>query len=174
MKHFIRSWVSLFALLVLPFAGCSGSTTEGAAGAGGDAGAGGNAGAGGMAGTGGSEPSPRGLWTGSGQGGADGAFTICFNLSEDGSQLESPLDATPECGNYSFAIEFEDCEGALLDTETIPIVDGVFVLFRDGTDPLAGYWDITGTFDGNTASGEAIVGAVVGTCSASWEATPSQ
>ncbi|MBW1906784.1 MAG: hypothetical protein JRJ24_16055, partial [Deltaproteobacteria bacterium] len=108
MRYFIWSWVSVFALLVLPFAGCSGSTNEGGAGAGGDRGAGGSAGAGG------SEPFPVGLWTGSGQGGADGAYTICFNVSEDGSALVPPLDASPECDNHSFGIEFEDCEGGLL------------------------------------------------------------
>ena len=177
MRYFIWSWVSVFALLVLPFAGCSDSTNEGAAGSGGDAGAGGTAGTGGMAGTGGSEPAAVGLWTGSGQGGADGSYTICFNVREDGPALVPPLDASPECDNNSFAIEFEDCSGGLSiggGGVPIPIVDGVFHLLEEGTGPLAGYWDITGTFDGNTASGEAIVGAVVGTCSASWEATPSQ
>ena len=84
------------------------------------------------------------------------------------------LDANPGCEGYSFAIEFDDCEGALLTTEEVPIVNGVFHLLEEGEGPLAGYWDITGTFDGNTASGEAIVGAVVGTCSGSWDATPSE
>ena len=174
MRCFIWSWVSVFALLVLPFAGCSGSTTEGAAGAGGDAGAGGSAGAGGMAGTGGSEPAPVGLWTGSGQGGADGSFTICFNVREDGLALVPSLDVNAGCeGERSFAIVFDDCNGGLLTGEEVPIVDGVFHLFRDGAEAMEGYWDITGTIDGDTASGDATVGWIA-RCSGSWDATPSQ
>ena len=173
MRYFIWSWVSVFALLVLPFAGCSDSTTEGGAGAGGDAGAGGSAGAGGMAGTRGSEPSPVGLWTGSGQGGADGAYTICFNVREDGLALVPPLDASPECDNYSFMIEFDDCAGGLSTGEEVPIVNGVFHLVRHGAEPMEGDWDITGTIDGDAASGDATVGWIA-RCTGSWDATPSQ
>jgi hypothetical protein len=55
-------------------------------------------------------------------------------------------------------------------------VNGTFHLFEEGTGPLAGYWDITGTFDGNTASGVADIGSVVPdeTCSGSWEAAPNE
>jgi hypothetical protein len=173
MRYFIWSWVSVLALLVLPFAGCSDSTNEGAAGSGGDAGAGGTAGTGGMAGTGGSEPAPVGLWTGSGQGGADGSFTVCFNVREDGLALVPSLDVNPGCEGRSFAIEFDDCNGGLLTGEEVPIVDGVFHLFRDGADAMEGYWDITGTIDGDTASGDATVGWIA-RCSGSWDATPSQ
>jgi len=36
------------------------------------------------------------------------------------------------------------------------------------------FWDISGTFDGNTASGEAETGSIPNeTCSGSWTATPS-
>ena len=171
MKYFIWNWVGMFALLALPLAGCSGSTNEGAAGSGGEAGAGGTAGTGGMAGTGGSDAAPVGLWTGSGQGGADGTFTVCFNVREDGGALVPSLDANPGCEGRSFAIEFDDCEGALLTSEEVPIVDGVFHLFRDGAEAMEGYWDITGTFDGNTASGDATVGWIA-RCSGSWDATP--
>jgi hypothetical protein len=171
MKYFIWNWLGMFALLALPLAGCGGSTNEGAAGSGGDAGASGTAGTGGMAGTGGSEPAPVGLWTGSGQGGADGAFTVCFNVREDGGALVPSLDANAGCEGRSFAIEFDDCLGALLTSEEVPIVDGVFHLFRDGAEAMEGYWDITGTFDGNTASGDATVGWIA-RCSGSWDATP--
>ena len=173
MRYFIWSWVSVFALLVLPFAGCSDSTNEGAAGSGGDAGAGGTAGTGGMAGTGGSEPAPVGLWTGSGQGGADGSFTLCFNVREDGLALVPSLDANPGCDGHSFAIEFDDCAGGLLTGEEVPIVNGVFHLVRHGAEPMEGYWDITGTIDGDTASGDATVGWIA-RCTGSWDATPSQ
>lgn len=82
------------------------------------------------------------------------------------------VDANPGCEGNSFAIEFDDCEGALLTSEVVPIVDGVLHLFRDGADAMEGYWDITGTFDGNTASCDATVGWVA-RCSGSWDAPPS-
>ncbi|MBW2404854.1 MAG: hypothetical protein JRF42_13840, partial [Deltaproteobacteria bacterium] len=65
--------------------------------------------------------------------------------------------------------------GGFSTNEEVPIVDGTFQLFEQGTGPLAGYWDITGTLDGNTASGVADIGSVTPdeTCSGSWEATPS-
>jgi hypothetical protein len=177
MKYFIWNWVGVFSLLILPFAGCSGSTNEGGAGSGGDAGAGGAAGTGGMAGTGGSEPAPPGLWIGSGQGGADGAFTICFHVREDGQALVRPLNPSAECGSSSIEVDFDPdiCMGFFGTNEEVPIVNGSFRLFEEGTGPLAGYWDISGTFDGNTASGDAEVGAIPdGTCSGSWTAAPSQ
>ena len=169
MRCFIWSWVSVFALLVLPFAGCSGSTTEGAAGAGGDAGAGGSAGAGGMAGTGGTEAVSSGFWTGSGPGGADGAYTICFNVRGDGEALVRGADPNQVCDGWSIAVRFPDCEGVFQTNEVIPIVAGAFHLVIEDFSV-----DISGTLDGATASGEATVGAFPdGTCSGSWEATPS-
>ena len=170
MKYFIWNWVSVFALLILPFAGCGDSTPEGA---GGSAGMGGAAGTGGEAGTGGTEVGDTGLWTGSGQGDPDGPFTICFNVREDGSALVRPLDTNQECRGNSLWIEFQDCEGGFSTNEEIPIVDGTFRLLNE-QGGMAGFWDISGTLNGNTASGEATVGAVPdGTCSGSWEATPS-
>jgi hypothetical protein len=165
MKYFIWNWLGVFALLALPSGGCSGSTNEGT---------GGTAATGGTAGTGGSEPASMGLWTGSGQGGADGSFTICFNVKEDGSALVRPLDANQECQGNSLWVEFDDCEGGFSTNEEIPIVDGAFQLVSDGEGPLAGYWDISGTLDGNTASGEADIGSLTPneTCSGSWDATP--
>ncbi|MBW2161834.1 MAG: hypothetical protein JRH14_18020 [Deltaproteobacteria bacterium] len=173
MRYVVFSWLTMFALLSLPFAGCSGSTNEGTGGSGGDAGAGGTAGSGGTAGAGGSEPAPPGLWTGGGQGGADGSFTICFNVREDGNALVRPLDTNQECRGNSLWVEFDTCEGGLSTNEEIPVVDGVFHLLNE-QGGLAGYWDISGTIDGNTASGEAEVGAIPdGTCLGSWTATPS-
>jgi len=172
MKCFIWNWLGVFALLALPFAGCSGSTNEGTggtAGAGGTAGTGGSAGTGGAAGTGGSEPASMGLWTGSGQGGADGSFTICFNVKEDGSALVRPLDANQECQGNSLWVEFDDCEGGFSTSEEIPVVGGAFHLVNEGLGA-----DISGTFDGNTASGEADIASLTPneTCSGSWDATP--
>ena len=170
MRYFIWNWVSVFALLILPLAGCGDSTPEGA---GGTAGMGGAAGTGGEAGTGGTEVGDTGLWTGSGQGDPDGPFTICFNVREDGSALVRPLDTNQECRGNSLWIEFQDCEGGFSTNEEIPIVDGTFRLLNE-QGGMAGFWDISGTLNGNTASGEATVGAVPdGTCSGSWEATPS-
>ncbi|RLB50179.1 MAG: hypothetical protein DRH23_04950, partial [Deltaproteobacteria bacterium] len=140
MRYFIWNWVSVFALLILPLAGCGESTPEGA---GGTAGMGGAAGTGGEAGTGGTEVVAPGLWTGSGQGDPDGPFTICFSVREDGSALVEPLDTNQECRGNSLWIEFQDCEGGFSTNEEVPIVDGTFQLFEQGTGPLAGYWDIT-------------------------------
>ena len=171
MKHWIWSWVGVFALLVLPLVGCSGSTDDGTggdAGAGGTAGSGGSAGSGGAAGTGGAggSSSASHLWTGSGQGdGADGPFVICFNVRADGNALVPPSDPSSECG-WSLAVEFENCEGGkggFATADEIPIVDGAFMVDEQ-------FRDISGTIDGNTASGE----VAIQTCSGSWEATPSQ
>ena len=170
MKCFILNWVSVFALLVLPLGGCSSETADGTGG-----GTGGD-GTGGMVGTGGTDVVSTGLWTGSGQGDPDGPFTICFNVREDGSALVRPLDTNQECQGNSIWIEFQDCEGGFSTNGEIPIVDGTFHLFEEGTGPLAGYWDITGTFDGNTASGVADIGSTAPdeTCSGSWEAAPNE
>jgi hypothetical protein len=175
--RYLFGFMCVLALGVMPMVGCG--ETEGAGGSGGDGGNGGVGGDGGSAGVGGggaggSEPAPVGLWTGSGQGGADGSFTICFNVREDGLALVPSLDVNAGCeGGHSFAIEFDDCNGGLSTGEEVPIVDGVFHLFRDGADAMEGYWDITGTFDGDAASGDATVGWI-DRCSGSWDATPSQ
>lgn len=175
MRDVISSWAIVFALLFLPFAGCSGSTDGG----GGDSGAGGTAGTGGTGGggtggAGGSDAVEPDLWTGSGQGGADGAFTICFNVREDGQALSRPQLSTVECGLDSLKVEFEPpCEGFFSTNEEIEIVNGSFSLLNE-QGGLAGYWDISGTFDGDTAAGEATVQAVGdSTCSGSWTASPA-
>jgi hypothetical protein len=165
--RYLFGFLCVCALGLVPLVGCGSSEPEAEI-----RGPGGSGGAGGMAGTGGSEPSPVGLWTGSGQGGADGSFTICFNVREDGLALVPSSDVNAGCEGHSFAIEFEDCLGGLLTGEEVPIVDGVFHLFRDGAEAMEGYWDITGTFDGDTASGDATVGWIA-RCSGSWDATPS-
>jgi len=162
MRYFIWNRAGVFTLLLLFVVGCGSSTSEGAGGA---------AGTGGTAGTGGSggAPAPPGLWAGSGQGGADGSFTICFNVSDDGSAIGRSLD-TAECGGFSLGVRFDTCEaGSFSTTDEIPIVDGVFRWM----DPLGGASDIRGTFDGDTASGTAVISNTLGTCSGSWTATPS-
>jgi hypothetical protein len=95
-------------------------------------------------------------------------------VNEDGSALVRPVDPNQECVGNSLWVEFDDCDGGFSTNEEIPIVDGVFHLLSDGQGPLAGFWDISGTFDGDTASGEASVGRFPeGTCSGSWSASPS-
>ena len=165
----------VFALLVLPFAGC-GSSTDGG---GGDSGAGGTAGtggtgSGGTGGAGGNGPIEPDLWTGSGQGGTDGAFTICFNVREDGQALRQPQFSAAECGLDSLKVEFDEtCGGFFSTTEEIQIVDGSFRLLNQ-QGGMAGYWDISGAFDGNSASGEATVQTLGdATCSGSWTASPA-
>ena len=166
---YLFEFICVLALGVMPLAGCS--DDEGVGGSGGSAGTGGVGGSGGgMAGSGGSEPSPVGLWTGSGQDAPDGPLTICFNVREDGGALVGPRDVNQECQGWSIWVEFENCVGGgLLTNEEIPIVGGAFQLLNEGLSV-----DISGTFDGNTVSGEATTGAEGGgTCTGSWQATPS-
>jgi len=189
MKYLISSCVAAFALMILPFAGCGGSTTEGGggdagaggtagsagtAGASGTAGNGGTAGGGGTAGTGGSGQITLGLWTGTGTGdGADGPFTICFNVAysevDDRTYLRKPPMSFAEC-NHALEVSFQECEGGFSTTGEIRVIDGAFREFFDqGT-----YIDIAGTFDGDSASGTAELGENPNeTCSGTWTATPS-
>jgi hypothetical protein len=158
----------------MPAAGCSGASTEGNGG-GGVGGEGGESGQGGVGATGGEGGSggtaPLGIWTGTGDGG-DGTFSICFNVNEGGSALVRPLDASNECMGSSLSVQFDACEGGFSTDEEIPIVDGSFSLLNQ-EGGLAGYWDISGTLDGDSASGSAEVGAVLeGTCAGSWTASP--
>ena len=186
----MRYFVGLVCVLALSVMGCSGSTNGnggsggnggdggsagsgggGAGGDGGQGGAGGSAGSGGSGGTGGVEEITLGLWTGTGDG-DDGPFTICFNVafSEiDGYLLQTPPMFLPEC-NYALAVEFQECEGAYLLRGGVEITEGAFREFFDqGT-----LVDITGTFVGGMASGEATTGELSGgTCTGSWTAMPS-
>jgi hypothetical protein len=152
-----------------------GHSDGGAGGTGGTGGDGGSAGmgGGGMAGSGGSGLITEGLWTGSGQG-ADGAVTICFNVLfsvvEDRYFLRKPQVYLAEC-NHSLEVAFSDCEGGFLTTGEIPFVGNSF---RTQFDQAGSFHDISGTFDGNTASGEATTGSASGgRCSGPWDATPS-
>ena len=175
MKYFIWNWVSVFALLVLPLGGCGSSTTNGTGGAagtggvagtGGTGGGGGTAGTGGTAGGGGSAAIPAGVWTGTGTGGSGGSFDICFAVNEDGTALTLGADSEQRCEFYSLEVAFTGCVGSLSYKPDIPIEDGFFELLDVTV-------DIKGTFDGNTASGEA---TLIGdeTCSSQWEATPNE
>ena len=172
MRCFIWNWAGVLALLLLPLGGCSDTTTDGTGGAAGDGGEGGAAGTGGEAGSGGVVGSPTGAWSGSGQGGADGSFTVCFNVRDDGDALVRPTAPAMDCDGNSLSVQFDDCEGGFSTTEIVPIVDGSFALLNE-QGGLAGFWDISGMIDGDTASGEATVGAVEGTCSGSWTASPA-
>jgi len=168
MRYLLGTWLGVLSLLALPLLAC-GSSNEGAggtggvAGTGGSAGSGGTAGTGGMAGTGGT-PLAAGLWTGSGEGGSDGALTICFFVSEDGDAIVEGLAPDSPCDGQSLSLNFPDCGVSFGDKERIPIVDGTFQLL----DSL-GTYDISGTFDGNTASGQ----ATVQQCSGTWQAAPA-
>lgn len=179
MSRILMSCLSVIALLLLPLAGCSGSTSEGAggsgatggiaggSGSGGAAGEGGSAGAGGMAGGGGTEATPPGLWTGSGVGGSAGSFEVCFNVNQEGTALTQGTEPGQACEFFAWEVLFTGgCVGSFSYKPDIPIVEGSFEL----VDP--GFYDLRGTFDGATASGEVTVIGVE-TCSAQWEATPS-
>jgi hypothetical protein len=117
-----------------------------------------------MAGTGGT-PLAAGLWTGSGEGGSDGALTVCFFVSEDGDAIVQGLEPDSPCDSEAIFVSFPDCGPSSLGyREPIPIVDGTFLLL----DSL-GTYEISGSFDGNTASGE----ATLNQCSGTWEAAPA-
>jgi hypothetical protein len=168
----MRYFIGLVCVLALSVMGCSEAAgTGGSGGSAGSAGTGGAAGSSGTAGSGGSEPVPAGLWTGSGQGGADGAYTICFQVHPDGNALERPAYPTPECGASSIDVDFPDCGGTFATTHPVPIVDGAFLVQFDNDGAIS---EVSGTIDGDTASGEATVQAAGdATCSGSWMATPS-
>ena len=174
MKYFIWSWVSVFALLVLPFAGCSGSTNEGPLGravmrrwrA---------------AGTGGQRRAlvdwpvpvaPRRLPPGSGQALATTApaapWSICFNLSEDGSAAHDGYGFGAAMLPLGPRDRAQVCSGSSSYNQDIPVADGAFEVGAEGEE-----LHITGTFDGNTASGDATLLVAGETCSGSWTATPS-
>ncbi len=179
-KHAPRM-IAALAMFSLATVGCSSSSNEGSGGVGGLGGRGGVGGFGGSAGAagvGGSESPMNGIYTGTGDG-ADGTFSICFVVNEEGTALVRPPSSSPgsTCSTdptYSFAVEFDTCEGALLTTEEIPIDNGMFELVNE-QGGLAGYWVIRGTIDGSSASGEAEVGEVSGgTCVGNWQATLSQ
>jgi hypothetical protein len=174
MRRIVK-WASVLALMIAPIAGCSESTdaTGGTAGMGGTGGDGGGAaGIGGDGGTGGVADPTAGIWTGTGDG-ADGTFSICFNVNESGDALVRPFDSNNACMGYSINIVFDECESGFSTTEEVAIVDGSFRLFND-QGGLAGFWDITGTIDGAAATGAAELAAVPdGTCSGDWSASPS-
>lgn len=133
--------------LALPLAGCSGSDNGGAAGGAGDGGSGGNGSA------------VTQSWSGQGDG-EDGPFTVCLTVNEDGTALV--FDAEGAC-SWSFAVQFESCDGTgdWASGQDIPIVNGAF-------SHSSQFREISGTFDGNTASGD----VTITTCSGSWTATP--
>jgi len=170
MRYSALQRVCVFALLVFPIVGCSDSGSDGAGGAGGAAGIGGTGGAagaggtGGAAGTGGTEPVTAGLWMGSGDQGSGAPWTICFGVSEDGSALT----AADACQSFAIQVVFEGCPNSVSSRPDIPIVDGSFRVLDD-----QGGWDITGTFDGDTATGEGSFVTDEGTCTNDWTAMPS-
>lgn len=160
MRPRTRTWVPVCAFLFVPLLGCGGSG-DGASGAAGDGGSGG------PGGVGGSAPSAEGLWTGSGETGPGAPWQICFNLNEDGTALTQADQRVHDCQSVSLRISFQECDGSLAYAPDIPVSDGAFRL----VDPR-GYFDISGTFDGLTASGEGAILVDGELCSGDWEATP--
>jgi hypothetical protein len=121
-----------------------------------------------MAGAGGAEGTATGLWTGSGVDGPAAPWSICFNLSEDGSALTMVTDSEQPCYLWALQIELNGCSGSSWYKQDIPVENGEFEVGAEGQD-----LHITGTFDGNTASGDATILVGGEPCSGSWEATPS-
>lgn len=168
MRQWCLNVMAVFALLALPLAGCGGSDnggTGGDAGSGGSAGSGGTAGTGGTAGgagdggSGGNGSAVTQSWSGQGDG-DDGPFTVCLTVNADGTALV--FDAEGAC-SWPFAVQFESCDGTgdWASGQDIPIVNGAF-------SHSSQFREISGTLDGNTASGD----VTITTCSGSWTATP--
>ncbi len=92
---------------------------------------------------------------------------ICFNLNEDGTALTQADQPVHHCQSVSLQISFQECNGSLAYGPDVPVIDGAFRL----VDPR-GYFDISGSFDGLTASGEGAILVDGELCSGDWEATP--
>lgn len=179
MKNFVWHWACVLALLASPLMACDSSGGDGGGGSAGTAGTGGSAGTGGEAGTGGSagmggeggtgatagtDSITTGLWTGEGSEGPGAPWRICFSVNEAGDALTAdPI----ECQAFAIQVEFEGCPNTLWWRPDIPIVDGSFSLTE------AGAYDIQGTFDGDTASGEATFTVDGVECTGQWQASPS-
>ena len=152
MRQWCLNVLAVFALLAFPLAGCGSDN-------GGTAGTGGAAGGAGDGGSGGNGSAVTQSWSGQGDG-EDGPFTVCLTVNADGTALV--FDEEGEC-SWSFAVQFESCEGtgAWASDEDIPIANGDF-------SHSSSFREISGTFDGNTVSGD----VVITTCSGLWTATP--
>jgi hypothetical protein len=176
MKNFVWQWVCVLALVAAPAAGCGSSDGDGGGGTAGTAGAAGTGGAAGMAGTGGTAgmggtggaggvaPIGTGLWTGEGDAGPGAPWTICFSVNEAGDALTA--DAV-ECDGFAIRVILGGCPNDVRSRPDIPIVEGSFSLTEPGS------YDIQGTFDGDTASGEATFTADGVDCTGEWQASPS-
>ena len=78
------------------------------------------------------------------------------------------LTADPiECQAFAIQVEFGGCPNSVWWRPDIPIVDGSFSLSEPGM------YDIQGTFDGDTASGEATFTTDGIDCTGQWSASPS-
>jgi hypothetical protein len=161
--RYLFGFLCVCALGVVPLVGCS--ETSGTGGSGGSAGNGG---------AGGSAPIKSGLWLGgSPASNTDGTpfdtgWAICFNVNEDGTALVASADCDIDQDDdeaYSLEISWNDDVGKdhneepcntdewqreeLGITEDVSIEDNSFEIFTgDGG-------SITGTFDGDTATGTA-------------------
>jgi hypothetical protein len=172
MKNFVWRSACVLALVSAPVMGCSssggdGGGGDGGGGIGGTAGTGGSAGTGGEAGVGGTagtDTITTGLWTGEGSDGPGAPWTICFSVNEAGDALTAdPI----ECQAFAIQVELKGCPDSIWWRPDIPIVDGSFRL----TEP--GMYDIQGTLDGDTASGEATFTRDGIDCTGQWDASPS-
>ncbi len=162
-------WVCIFALLVFPLSGCSDPAPDGGGGAGGGAGTGGTGGQagagaiGGGGGTGGAEPITAGLWMGSGDQGPGAPWTICFGVNQNGTALT----AIEGCQDFAIQVAFDGCPNSVWWRPDIPIAEGSFRLLDETTGV-----DITGTFAGDSASGQGSFTTPQGTCTNEWTAAP--
>ena len=200
MRHLI-GFLCVCALGLMPLVGCGETTGDGRSG--GSAGTGGSAGSGGA---GGSAPIKSGLWLGgdplSNTDGTpfDTGWAICFNVNEDGTALVTSADCDIDQDDVeacSLEISWKSDVGKdgfeepcgtdgwprdnfgwprdnLGITEDVSIEDNSFEI------PTPDGGGITGTFDGDTATGTArvviLLGMGGGSCELDgvWTAAPVQ
>jgi hypothetical protein len=126
-----------------------------------------------MAGTGGTDVVTTGLWTGSGVDGSAVPFDICFNLNEEGTALTAGLNPDEPCHLHSFIVSSTSTSCGPTSWSykpDIPIVDRSFNLAFDNGNAV---YELSGTLDGNSASGAVVLHGDGGPCPGDWEASPA-
>ncbi|MGB8221060.1 MAG: hypothetical protein WCF10_00670 [Polyangiales bacterium] len=98
-------------------------------------------------------------------------FDICLNLNEEGTALTAGLNPDEPCQLFSFQVSSTSCGVVGWSCKPdIPIVDGSFNLAFDNGNAV---YELSGTLDGNSASGAVVLQGDGGPCPGDWEASPA-
>ncbi len=100
---------------------------------------------------------------GSGDQGPGAPWTICFGVNQNGTALT----AIEGCQDFAIQVAFDGCPNSIWWRPDIPIAEGSFRLLDETTGV-----DITGTFAGDSASGQGSFTTPQGTCTNEWTAAP--